>query len=386
MAQSLKSLSFPFSTKHKLSNSLSHTHLPLSFYLTMSSVEIPLVKNTILLKEYPVGLPTRDDFEIHQEDLDQSEGRVILASLFTSVDPYLRILMSGQNLGYQAPFSRGKPIHSMAVARVLRVPEGFSTFKAGDDVNGALPWADYHSLDVDSAKSLHPVVSKQNPKANLSLFGITGLTAFHGLLDVGKLESFPQGSTVFVSGAAGATGNMVGQIAKLKGYRVIGSAGSDEKVAFLKEKLGFDAVFNYKTVSNLEETLKQLAPNGIDVYFDNVGGETFDAVLRVINRHGVIICCGAISGYNATEASRGVRVEPVCIFKEIRIEGFLVSSFVAEFQSRSLPALIQWLAEGKLIDCVTEFPQKGLEATIHGFIAMLKGDNFGKMVISSDFH
>lgn len=221
-----------------------------------------------------------------------------------------------------------------------------------------------------------------SPQEALSVFGLTGLTAHVGLLKIGRLEEKETTSTVFVTGAAGATGNVVGQIAKLKGYRVVGVAGSDDKTEWLKNELHFDEVINYKT-ENMEEAIAAKCPNGIDVFFDNVGGEIFDVAIRKMNRYGVIINCGAISTYNATERLTGPRVEWLMITKSLRMQGFIVTDAFAEF-GNALKDLTGWVKEGKIVTKVTEYDgseSSGVEKIPETFIQMMSGSNTGKSVV-----
>lgn len=202
-----------------------------------------------------------------------------------------------------------------------------------------------------------------------------------GLLTVGKLEEKEKGSTVLVTGAAGATGNVVGQIAKLKGYRVVGMAGTDEKVNWLKNELQFDEVINYRT-EEIAVALKEKCNKGIDVYFDNVGGEIFDTALPLMNRFGVVINCGAISTYNAKERLTGPRVEWLLITKSLRMQGFIVSDFASEF-GNAIKDLSTWVQEGKIQGKVTEFDgsDAGVEHIPDSFIKMMSGKNIGKSVV-----
>jgi NADPH:quinone reductase len=251
-------------------------------------------------------------------------------------------------------------------------------FAVGDKVVGDFEWA---SVTDVPAVGLNKIPAGVPAETSLSIIGITGLTAYFGLFEVGKLQDKPAGSTVLVSGAAGATGNVVGQLAKLKGYRVVGIAGSDEKTAWLKDELGFDAVINYKTAGNLFEAIKAACPNGIDLYFDNVGGETFDYALRLLNRFGVVVNCGAISTYNVTEPPVGPRSEWLIITKSLRLQGFIVLDYVDKLAEAS-KQLLEWLAEGKIQQKVTLYESTGdVFGIARAFIKMLSGDNIGKSVV-----
>ena len=219
------------------------------------------------------------------------------------------------------------------------------------------------------------------PETAMSVLGLTGLTAYVGTLEIGKLETLKAGSTVLVSGAAGATGNVVGQIAKLKGYRVVGIAGSEDKVAWLRDDLKFDEVINYRSVPDLAAAIQAACPNGIDFYFDNVGGETFDIAINLMNRFGIIVNCGAISTYNATERLTGPRVEWHMISKSLRMQGFIVSDCASSFP-QAFKEMTGWLLEGKLQQKVTIFEgDSGILSVPKGFIKMMSGDNIGKSLV-----
>jgi len=311
------------------------------------------------------------------QDLGElKDGQVRIETEYFSVDPYLRGKMSGKSDAYFVPFALNGPVTSFAIGTVIESKsEGFAV---GDRVVGDIDWATV--VDVGPT-NLHKVPAGVDAETALSIIGITGLTAYFGLFDVGRLEEKPVGSTVLVSGAAGATGNVVGQIAKLKGYRVVGIAGSDEKTAWLKDELGFDEVINYKTAGNLFEAIKAACPKGIDVYFDNVGGETFDYALQLLNRFGVVINCGAISTYNAVEPPVGPRPEWLIISKSLRLQGFIVLDYGSKIGEAS-KHLLQWLAEGKLKQKVSLYEAQGdVFGVAIAFIKMLSGDNIGKSVV-----
>lgn len=261
-------------------------------------------------------------------------------------------------------------------------------FAVGDRVIGNLPWGNISDVDPENPENnLKKVPDFISNQSALSTIGHTGLTAWFGLLKVGRLvEEFKQGSTVVVSGAAGATGNIVGQIAKIKGYRVVGIAGTDDKIAWLKNELKFDEAINYAKVPDLKEALKAACPDGIDLYFDNVGGKTLDIVIQLINRKGVIVNCGAISGYNAVDPPTGPRVEWPVITKSLRMQGFMLFDFASEFDP-AIKELSEWLQSGKLIEKVSMFDaQDDVSRIPKAFIDMLGGSNTGKTFVrvSSD--
>src|SRR5208283_1294665 len=264
------------------------------------------------------GIPTAADFTLTRTELEPlKDQEVLVRNLFMSVDPYMRGRMNDRK-SYVPPFELDKPLNGGAVGDVIesRAPE----FKPGDVVTSNFGWREYF---VASPKDLYPVRRAIQPlSVYLGALGITGMTAWAGL----NLVEVKAGDVIFISGAAGAVGNVAGQLAKLRGCRVIGSAGSGEKVRFLREECGFDGAFNYRAGPVLEQ-LNREAPDGIDVYFDNVGGETLEAALSALRVHGRIIACGAISGYNAETPGRGPSNLFNIITKRLTMKGLIVSDW-----------------------------------------------------------
>jgi NADPH-dependent curcumin reductase CurA len=246
-------------------------------------------------------------------------------------------------------------------------------FKADDIVEGRLGWQEYAVSDGTGLRKVDPSLAPISTA--LGVLGMPGLTAYFGLLDIGRPRP---GETVVVSGAAGAVGSLVGQIAKIKGCRAVGIAGSDQKVAWLVNELGFDAAFNYKAAGDYADELQKLCPSGIDVYFDNVGGAITDAVFRLINTGARISICGQISQYNLEESEMGPRPLGVLLTKQARAEGFLVFQFTERYQE-GLRQMAEWLRDGR-IKYREEFVE-GLENAPRAFIDMLKGKNTGKQLI-----
>lgn len=329
------------------------------------------MNKTIYLKSRPSGIPTLNDFEFKEENKpNPEEGEILLKSKYISVDPYLRGRMrSGES--YIEPFKVNEPIESGIIAEV--VSSNNPNFKEGDFVNGMLQWKQYQ---VNKGAGLNKVDKNAAPlTAYLGVLGLTGITAYLGLEKIGKLK---EGETLLVSGAAGAVGSVVGQIGKIRGCRVVGIAGTDEKVNSLKTKFGFDDAINYKTTSNMSEAIKKACPNGVDVYFDNVGGEILDATLENINKFGRVINCGAISLYNATDTPRGPRHEGTLIKKSVLMQGFTVRDYVKEF-GPAIKQLATWLQEGKLK--YDETIVEGFENTPQAFLDLFKGKNQGKMIV-----
>lgn len=329
------------------------------------------MNKTIYLKSRPSGIPTLNDFEFKDESKPTpEEGEILLKSKFISVDPYLRGRMrSGES--YIEPFKVNEPIESGIIAEV--VSSNNPNFKEGDYVNVMLQWKQYQ---VNKGSGLNKVDKNAAPlTAYLGALGLTGITAYLGLEKIGKLK---EGETLLVSGAAGAVGSIVGQIGKIRGCRVVGIAGTDEKVNSLKSKFGFDDAINYKTTSNMTEAINKACLNGVDVYFDNVGGEILDATLENINKFGRVINCGAISLYNATDTPRGPRHEGTLIKKSVLMQGFTVRDYVKEF-GPAIKQLSSWLQEGKLK--YDETIVEGFEKTPQAFLDLFKGKNQGKMIV-----
>jgi len=324
----------------------------------------------IRLKSRPQGEPTQSNFELVEVTIPEpAEGQVLVRNHFMSVDPYMRGRMNDTK-SYVPPFQLGQALDGGAVGQVVRSrsPE----FKEGDFVVGSGGWREY---SVGSAKGYSQVDPRQAPlQAYLGVLGMPGQTAYVGLLDIGKPVA---GETVFVSGAAGAVGGLVGQIAKLKGCRTVGSAGSAQKVAHLREKLGFDAAFNYKD-GPAAQALETLCPEGIDVYFDNVGGEQLEAAIGKMKNYGRIALCGAISQYNATAPTPGPRNLMLAVGKRLTLRGFIVSDHKDRYAD-FLRDMSGWLREGKVT--LEETLVEGLEKAPEAFIGLLRGDNTGKMVV-----
>lgn len=297
-------------------------------------------------------------------------GQVLVQTIYLSVDPYMRGRMSDAQ-SYARPLAIGEVMPGGAVGRVLESAD--PKVAIGGIVQGMLGWQDYA---VVQGGDLRPVDESLGPiQTALGVLGMPGLTAYFGLLDVCHPKA---GETVVVSGAAGAVGMLVGQLAKIVGCRVVGVAGSDAKVAFLVDELGFDAGFNYKTVSDWQGKLAELCPAGIDVYFDNVGGAITDAVLRLINVKARISICGQISQYNLEKPELGPRWFGQLVVKRAKAQGFLVSDYAERF-AEGFRGMGQWLKQGKLK--YREDVTQGLENAPQAFIGMLRGRNLGKQLV-----
>ncbi|MEW2292702.1 NADP-dependent oxidoreductase [Streptomyces sp. NPDC006743] len=319
----------------------------------------------------PVGWPKPEDFALVEAELPQpGEGQILVRNEYLSVDPYMRGRMSAAK-SYVAPYELNEPMQGGAVGQVVASrAEGVAV---GDHVLHFGGWREYAAVDAAQAVKVDPEAAPLS--AYLGVLGMTGLTAYAGLL---RTASFKEGDAVFVSGAAGAVGSQVGQLARLKGAsRVIGSAGSGEKVKLLVDEYGFDAAFNYKD-GPVSEQLRAAAPDGVDVYFDNVGGDHLEAAIGSLNRGGRIAICGAISVYNNTEPAPGPKNLARLIQTRGRIEGFLVGDHY-DLQPQFVREVGPWVRSGELK--YRETVVEGVENTLEAFLGVLRGDNTGKMIV-----
>lgn len=329
------------------------------------------MNQTIVLDKRPVGKPRLTDFKFVEEKKPQiGTAEILLKTTYVSVDPYLRGRMSDAK-SYSAPFELQKPISSGVVAEV--VESNLAGFSKGDFVSGMLDWKEYQKSDGKGLLKVDPV--KAALSAYLGVLGMTGLTAYLGLTEIGKPKN---GETLVVSGAAGAVGSVAGQIGKLLGCRVVGIAGTDEKVEMLKAKYGFDAAINYNTTGNMKEAIAAACPDGVDVYFDNVGGEITDAVLANINQFARLIICGSISVYNETSVPVGPRVETTLVKNSALMQGFIVRNYAAKFPE-AIEHLSGWLQAGKLT--YSETIVEGFNHIPEAFIGLFEGKNNGKMIV-----
>jgi NADPH-dependent curcumin reductase CurA len=325
----------------------------------------------IRLKRRPVGTPAESDMELVDVPIGEPEkGEILVRNIYMSVDPYMRGRMVDRK-SYIPPFQLGAPLEGMAVGRV--VTSKSRAFVEGDHVLSMQGWREYF---VSNGHGLTKIDSGIAPiQAHLGVLGLTGFTAYVGLLEVGRPK---EGDTVFVSAASGAVGSIVCQIAKIKGCRVVGSAGSDAKVAWLVDEAGIDAAFNYKKASDLIAELGKHCPNGIDVYFENVGGEHLVAALEHMNPFGRIALCGLISQYNATEPVPGPANFSQILLKRLTMQGFIAGDHFDE-RPRFTDDMSAWIREGKIK--WKETVVGGLENAPAAFIGLFKGKNFGKMLV-----
>jgi NADPH-dependent curcumin reductase CurA len=322
------------------------------------------VTREVVLSAYPQGEPQESDFEVRDvPDPVPGDGDVLVRNVFVSVDPYMRGRMTGIKT-YVSPFEVGDPIDGGAVGRVHA--SNHDGFAEGDWVNSMLGWREHGVVPGDHLRKLDP--SLAHPSTALGVLGMPGLTAWYGLVEVGRVR---EGETLYVSGAAGAVGSTATQIAKLKGLRVIGSAGSDEKVAWLRS-LGIEA-FNYK-----ETPAKEALADGIDAYFDNVGGDQLEASLSALRPFGRVIACGAISRYNDQASAPGPRNYGFVVTKRLRIEGFIISDHLDRFRD-FVAEVGPSVASGKL--AYRETILDGIESLPAAFAGLFRGDNTGKMLV-----
>jgi len=332
---------------------------------------MPNLNHQITLVAKPVGMPKETDFRLVETPLPNAgAGEVLVHTLYLSVDPYVRGRINGA-----VPVVRGvQPGEVVSGEVVGRVIESNDPRLAKDDiVEGLLGWQEYA---VGQAKALRKIDPSVAPISSaLSVLGIPGLTAYFGLLDVCRPQP---GETVVVSAAAGAVGSLAGQVARIKRCRAVGIAGSEEKIGFITRELGFEAGFNYKQSSDYYASLRELCPNGIDVYFDNVGGPITDAVIRLINTRARVAVCGQISQYNADQPEMGPRWLGHLVAKQAKVEGFQVQQFADRFEE-GLRQLTQWLREKRIR--YREDIIDGLENAPRAFVGMLHGRNIGKQLV-----
>lgn len=326
----------------------------------------------ILLVKRPEGVPTEDTFEFRNIPVGvPGEGQVVVKTIYLSVDPYMRWRMNAGK-SYVEPFVLNEPISGAIIGEI--VESRTDKFKVGDKVQGRLNWQIYNVVSDSSIQKLDD--SNVPLSAHLSVLGMTGLTAYFGLLDIGQPK---EGETVVVSGAAGAVGSIVGQIAKVKGARVVGIAGTDDKIEHLENELGFDKGINYNTTDDLQKALEEACPNGVDIYFDNVGGRISDAVLHFLNDFAHIALCGTISAYNTKENEDiGPRIQPKLLKTRSIIKGFIISDYRERFDE-GLRDLAEWLSQGKLKhdETITE----GFENVPKAFLDLFEGKNLGKQLV-----
>jgi hypothetical protein len=330
------------------------------------------VNRQFYLHQRPEGRPTSDD--VRRRDVavpSPGQGQVLIKNLYFSIDPAIRGWMRDEP-NYLPPIELGAPIRSTTVGRVVesRHPD----FAEGDEVWGMNAWEDYSVAEGGTLVKI-PADNQYPLQYYLDIFGAVGMTPYFGLLEAGQIKS---GQTVLMSAAAGAVGSLGGQIAKIKGCKVVGLAGSDEKCRWITEDLGFDKAINYKTCGSLVDAIAEACPEGVDVYFDNVGGEILDAALLNLRDHARIVFCGAISGYNAKEPVPGPYNWWQILAKSAVVQGYLVSNYFDRFPE-GVKQMAQWLEEGRIH--FREEIVDGFENTLEAFQKLFDGTNEGKMIV-----
>jgi NADPH-dependent curcumin reductase CurA len=328
------------------------------------------VSREIRLKSRPSGLPTAANFELASVTLpDPAPGQVQVRNSWMTVDPYMRGRMNDVQ-SYTPPFQIGEALQGGAVGEVIASND--PSLKAGDLVQSFLGWREAFNAPAAAVQKLD--THGLPPQAFLGAVGMPGLTAYAGLLRVGALK---EGDVVFVSAAAGAVGQVVAQIAKIKGHTVIGTAGGADKIAYLKE-IGVDHAIDYKAEKDLTAAVMRAAPGGIDVYFDNVGGAHLEAALMAAKPFARFALCGMISQYNATDMGPGVRGLIMAVGKQIKLEGFIVTTH-ADMQGAFVADMAKWVGEGKMT--WRETVEEGIDNAPAAFLKLFSGGNFGKMLV-----
>lgn len=323
------------------------------------------------LASRPVEVPTRENFELVVTTVPPpGAGELCIRNLWMSVDPAMRPRMVDRK-SYVTPYQIGQVLEGRAIGKVIQ--SNNPDYPVGAYVFGTQGWREYYLSDGSGLTIIEP--GDVPIQAYLGALGMTGLTAYVGLVRIGEIKS---GETVFVSAAAGAVGSIACQIAKIKGCRVVASAGSDEKVAWLKDVAGVDEAFNYKTVTDIKAEIASLCPDGIDVDFENVGGEHMEGALAQMNEFGRIVLCGLISTYNQPENDRGPRGMFLAIMRRLKIQGYIVTDhldMMDEFRTH----MAEWVRDGLMHWKETVFD--GVEAAPDALIGLFEGNNFGKMLV-----
>ena len=327
----------------------------------------------IVLAQHPSGEVTKDAFGFNDIDMPEcNDGEVLLKAIYVSVDPGMRGFMDkGDSDNAGTKYKIGEPITSRTVAQVIESQD--DTFKKGDIVHGRFAWQKYLSVSVDDIEKVDPDIAPISTA--VSMLGIPGLAAYFGMLKIGQPK---KGDTVVVSGAAGSVGSIAAQIARIQGCRVVGIAGSPKKIDYLENELGINKGINYKEVDDMQAAIKEACPDGVDVFFDNVGGELFDAVFANINDHARIAICGQIADYNNGEAPQGPRPMHHLIKKSARMEGFVVYDFADEFDDAK-KQIGKWYNDDKMT--YKENLIEGFGNIPSAFIGLFEGENIGKQMV-----
>jgi hypothetical protein len=336
------------------------------------------VSHEIHLKERPIGVPNESNFALVKTTFpDPKDGEFLVRNLWISVDPYMRGRMREMK-SYIPPFQLNKPLEGAAVGQVIESKN--KQFKVGDYILSNFGWREYWLSN--EGNGLSKIDPNMGPiQSYLGILGLTGLTAYVGLLKFAEIKENVAGdNTLFVSAAAGAVGSIACQLAKIKGYHVVGSTGSEEKVTWLLDEARIDDAFNYKELSkdNIASELRKIIPNGIDIYFDNVGGSQLEAAIDNMKTFGTVVLCGMISQYNKTTLPTGPSNLMLAITKRLKLQGFIVRDhyyMLNEFHKN----MSKWINDRKIIWKETVF--EGLEKAPKAFISLFEGKNIGKMLV-----
>ncbi|HJS64700.1 MAG TPA: NADP-dependent oxidoreductase [Nitrososphaeraceae archaeon] len=334
------------------------------------------ISREICLTEYPVGMPTDNNFKLVQVEIPEptKEGEFLVRNIWMSVDPYMRGRMRNEEevvKSFIPSFNLGRPLEGGCIGQVIASKN--SQFAVGEYVLGMCGWREYW---LSNGSNVMKVDQKIAPiQSFLGTFGMPGLTAYVGLLKIGELKD---NDTVFVSAASGAVGSVACQIAKTKGCHVIGSAGSDEKVNWLLDQAGIDYAFNYRKVEDISAELLKVCPDKIDIYFDNVGGKHLEAALDNMKTFGRIVLCGMISQYNSSSPTPGPSNLLLAITNRFKLQGFIVGDHY-DMLNEFHVSMAKWVSEGRMK--WNETVIEGIENAPKAFISLFKGENFGKMLI-----
>ena len=334
-------------------------------------MSLPKTQRRVVMVRRPPGEPAESDFRVEEVPMPEPRhGEVLVRTIYLSLDPYQRGRMR-EAASYAAAVGLGEVMTGGIVGEVVQSQN--AQFKVGDIVEDRLGWQEYAIGGGPALRKVDPSIAPIST-AN-GVLGMPGMTAYFGLLDVGQPRP---GETIVVSAASGAVGQVVGQIGKIMNCRVVGIAGGAKKCAFVKDELGFDACIDYKAEKDLDAAIRAACPNGPDVYFDNVGGDITDAVLRNINTFGRVALCGSISQYNATTPPQGQRLLGTFVGKRVMARGFIVTDFANKYDP-ARRQMGEWVKAGKIK--YREDIVDGIDKAPRAFIGMLRGENFGKMLV-----
>jgi len=329
------------------------------------------ISREIRLKSRPAGMPDEGNFELVATHIPEPrDGEVLVRNIYMSVDPYMRGRMN-ERKSYVPPFELGKPLEGHCVGKIIASRSDL--FNPGEWVQSMFGWREYYLSNGTGLLKIEPGAAPL--QAYLGVLGMTGFTAYVGLLDIGQPR---EGESLFVSAASGAVGSIVCQIGKIKGCRVAGSAGSARKIDWLKQAAGIDAALNYKETDDISAAVERLCPDGIDMYYENVGGRHLPAALAHMNNYGRIILCGMISQYNADKPGPGPANLFLAISKRLRLQGFIISDHL-DRHGQFISDMRQWISDGKIR--WKETIVDGIENAPKAFTGLFKGENFGKMLV-----